>query len=266
VEQIDKVVTIDQSPIGRTSRSTPATYTQVMNEIRQLFSMLPEARVRGYDKSRFSFNLKGGQCEGCQGDGVKKIKMHLLPDVYVICDLCKGKRYNEETLQIKYKGKSISDVLDMTVEEAYEFFYSIPKIKHKLEIMKQIGLGYITLGQPATTLSGGEAQRIKLSRQLSKKPTGRTVYILDEPTTGLHFVDIERLLSILQKLVDAGNTVIVIEHDLEVIKCADYIIDLGPEGGAQGGYIVAEGSPEEIALNEASYTGRFLKEKLNAEF
>jgi len=262
IEQIDKVVCIDQSPIGRTSRSTPSTYTQVMTEIRELFSMLPEARVRGYTKSRFSFNLSGGRCESCQGDGVKKIKMHLLPDVYVLCDICKGKRYNEETLQIKYRGKSVSDVLQMTVSEALEFFSTIPKLKQKLQIMEDIGLGYITLGQSATTLSGGEAQRVKLSRELSKKPTGKTLYILDEPTTGLHMVDIERLLNILQRLVDTGNTVIVIEHDLDIIKCADYIIDLGPEGGINGGYLVASGTPEEVAMNVDSHTGKFLKEKL----
>ncbi|ACI21793.1 MULTISPECIES: excinuclease ABC subunit UvrA [Thermodesulfovibrio] len=262
IEQIDKVVCVDQSPIGRTSRSTPATYTQVMTEIRELFSLLPDARVRGYSKSRFSFNLLGGRCESCQGDGIKKIKMHLLPDVYVVCDNCKGKRYNEETLQIKYKGKNISEVLQMTVSEALEFFSAVPKLNQKLQIMEDIGLGYITLGQPATTLSGGEAQRVKLAKELSKKPTGKTLYILDEPTTGLHMVDIERLLNILQRLVDMGNTVIVIEHDLEIIKCADYIIDLGPEGGSSGGYLIAKGTPEEVALNPNSYTGKFLKEKL----
>jgi len=262
IEQIDKVVCIDQSPIGRTSRSTPATYTQVMNEIRELFSMLPDARIRGYTKSRFSFNISEGRCPACQGDGMKKIKMHLLPDVYVLCDSCKGKRYNEETLQIKYKGKSISDVLEMTVSEALEFFSALPKLKQKLQIMQDIGLGYITLGQPATTLSGGEAQRVKLAKELSKKSTGKTLYILDEPTTGLHMVDIERLLNILQRLVEMGNTVIVIEHDMDIIKCADYIIDLGPEGGILGGYLLAEGSPEEVAMNSKSYTGKFLKEKL----
>ncbi|GLI53591.1 excinuclease ABC subunit UvrA [Thermodesulfovibrio yellowstonii] len=262
IEQIDKVVCVDQSPIGRTSRSTPATYTQVMTEIREFFSLLPDARVRGYSKSRFSFNLPGGRCESCQGDGIKKIKMHLLPDVYVVCDNCKGKRYNEETLQIKYKGKNISEVLQMTVSEALEFFSALPKLNQKLQIMEDIGLGYITLGQPATTLSGGEAQRVKLAKELSKKPTGKTLYILDEPTTGLHMVDIERLLNILQRLVDMGNTVIVIEHDLEIIKCADYIIDLGPEGGSSGGYLIAKGTPEEVALNSNSYTGKFLKEKL----
>jgi excinuclease ABC subunit A len=233
-----------------------------MNEIRELFSMLPDAKIRGYTKSRFSFNLSEGRCPACQGDGMKKIKMHLLPDVYVLCDSCKGKRYNEETLQIKYKGKSISDVLEMTVSEALEFFSALPKLKQKLQIMQDIGLGYITLGQPATTLSGGEAQRVKLAKELSKKSTGKTLYILDEPTTGLHMVDIERLLNILQRLVEMGNTVIVIEHDMDIIKCADYIIDLGPEGGTLGGYLVAEGSPEEVAMNPESYTGKFLKEKL----
>lgn len=262
IEQIDKVVCIDQSPIGKTSRSTPATYTQVMTEIRELFSLLPDARVRGYSKSRFSFNLPGGRCESCQGDGIKKIKMHLLPDVYVVCDNCKGRRYNEETLQIKYKGRNINEVLQMTVSEALEFFSVVPKLRYKLQIMEDIGLGYITLGQPATTLSGGEAQRVKLSKELSKKPTGKTLYILDEPTTGLHMVDIERLLNILQRLVEMGNTVIIIEHDLEIIKCADYIIDLGPEGGLLGGYLVAKGTPEEVAANPNSYTGKFLKEKL----
>jgi len=262
IEQIDKVVCIDQSPLGRTSRSTPATYTQVMKEIRELFAMLPEARIRGYTKSRFSFNLSGGRCESCQGDGMKRIKMHLLPDVYVICDSCKGKRYNDETLQVSYKGKSISDILEMTVSETLEFFSAVPRLKHKLQLMQDIGLGYIKLGQPATTLSGGEAQRVKLTKELSKKATGKTLYILDEPTTGLHMVDIERLLSILQRIVENGNTVIVIEHDLDIIKCADYVIDLGPEGGTQGGYLVAEGTPEEVAMNPSSYTGKFLREKL----
>lgn len=263
IENIDKVVYIDQNPIGKTSRSTPATYTGVMTEIRNLFALLPESKVRGFSKSRFSFNLSEGRCESCQGDGIKKIKMHLLPDVYVLCDSCKGRRYNEETLKIKYKDKNISDVLNMTVREALDFFSSIPKLKNKLQLMEDIGLGYISLGQSATTLSGGEAQRVKLAKELSKKPTGKTLYILDEPTTGLHMIDIERLLSIIQKLVDLGNTVIVIEHDLDIIKCADYIIDLGPEGGNSGGYLIAEGSPEEIANNEKSYTGQFLRKKLN---
>ncbi len=263
IETIDKAVYINQNPIGKTSRSTPATYTGVMTEIRNLFALLPEAKVRGFSKSRFSFNLPDGRCESCQGDGIKKIKMHLLPDVYVLCDTCKGRRYNEETLKIKYKDKNISDVLNMTVTEALDFFSSIPKLKNKLQLMEDIGLGYISLGQSATTLSGGEAQRVKLAKELSKKPTGKTLYILDEPTTGLHMIDIERLLSIIQKLVDLGNTVIVIEHDLDIIKCADYIIDLGPEGGNSGGYLVAEGIPEEIAMNEKSYTGQFLRKKLN---
>lgn len=259
---IDKVVLVDQSPIGRTSRSTPATYTQIMTEIRELFSMLPESKIRGYTKSHFSFNLPGGRCEACQGDGLKKIKMNLLPDVYVLCDSCKGKRYKEEILNIKYKNKNISEILEMTVSEAREFFANIPKLTHKLKIMEEIGLGYISIGQPANTLSGGEAQRIKLSRELSKKATGNTLYILDEPTTGLHMVDIDRLLKILQRLVDMGNTVIVIEHDLDIIKWADYIIDLGPEGGEKGGQVVATGTPEEVAMNPNSYTGQFLKSKL----
>lgn len=263
IEKIDKVVYIDQNPIGKTSRSTPATYTGVLTEIRNLFALLPEAKVRGFSKSRFSFNLPEGRCESCQGDGIKKIKMHLLPDVYVLCDTCKGNRYNEETLKIKYKDKNISDVLNMTVTEALDFFSAIPRLKNKLQLMEDIGLGYISLGQSATTLSGGEAQRVKLSKELSKKPTGKTLYILDEPTTGLHMIDIERLLSIIQKLVDLGNTVIVIEHDLDIIKCADYIIDLGPEGGNLGGYLVAEGTPEEVAMNEKSYTGQFLRKKLD---
>lgn len=263
VENIDKVVYIDQNPIGRTSRSTPATYTGIMTEIRNLFALLPEAKVRGFNKSRFSFNLPEGRCESCYGDGTKKIKMNLLPDVYVLCDSCKGKRYNEETLKIKYKDKSIADVLNMTVSEALDFFSSIPGLKNKLQLMEDIGLGYISLGQSATTLSGGEAQRVKLAKELSKKPTGKTLYILDEPTTGLHMIDIERLLSIIQKLVDLGNTLIVIEHDLDVIKCADYIIDLGPEGGNSGGYLVAEGTPEEVAMNEKSFTGQFLRRKMN---
>jgi excinuclease ABC subunit A len=263
VEKIDKVICIDQKPIGKTSRSTPATYTGVMTEIRNLFSLLPEAKIRGFSKSRFSFNLPEGRCKSCQGEGDKKIEMHLLPDVYVQCDVCKGSRYNEETLKIKYKDKNISDILKMTVTEALNFFSSIPELKNKLQLMHDIGLGYLSLGQPATTLSGGEAQRVKLSKELSKKPSGKTVYILDEPTTGLHMVDIERLLAIIQKLVDLGNTVIVIEHDMDLIKCADYIIDLGPEGGNLGGYLIAEGTPEEVAINEKSFTGQYLRKKLN---
>uniref|UniRef100_A0A7C4W9B6 UvrABC system protein A n=1 Tax=candidate division WOR-3 bacterium TaxID=2052148 RepID=A0A7C4W9B6_UNCW3 len=261
-EEIDKVVNIDQSPIGRTPRSNPATYTNVFTPIRELFSQTKEAKMRGYPPGRFSFNVRGGRCENCGGDGVKKIEMHFLPDVYVTCEVCKGKRYNRETLEIKYKGKNIYDVLEMTVDEALEFFYNIPSIKRKLEMLKDVGLGYIKLGQPATTLSGGEAQRVKLARELSKIGTGRTLYLLDEPTTGLHFEDIRLLLIVLNRLVDKGNTVVVIEHNLEVIKCADWIIDLGPEGGENGGYVVACGRPEDIVKCEKSYTGKFLKEVL----
>lgn len=261
-ENIDKVVNIDQSPIGRTPRSNPATYTNVFTPIRELFAQTKEARMRGYQPGRFSFNVRGGRCENCGGDGVKKIEMHFLPDVYVTCEVCKGKRYNRETLEIKYKEKNIYDVLEMTVNEALEFFYNIPPIRRKLEMLRDVGLGYIKLGQPATTLSGGEAQRVKLARELSKIGTGRTLYLLDEPTTGLHFEDIRLLLIVLNRLVDKGNTVLVIEHNLEVIKCADWIIDLGPEGGEKGGYIVACGPPEEIAKCEKSYTGKFLREVL----
>jgi excinuclease ABC subunit A len=262
LEHIDKVINIDQSPIGRTPRSNPATYTGVFTYIRDLFAMIPEAKVRGYKVGRFSFNVRGGRCEACEGDGIIKIEMHFLPDVYVPCEVCKGKRYNRETLEIKYKGKNIADVLDMTVDEAYEFFINIPKIKRKLQTLKDVGLGYIHLGQPATTLSGGEAQRVKLSTELSKVSTGRTFYILDEPTTGLHFEDIKMLLGVLNKLVDKGNTVLVIEHNLEVIKTADYIVDLGPEGGDDGGKVIACGTPEEVAKVPGSYTGQFLKEIL----
>jgi len=264
VENVDKVINIDQSPIGRTPRSNPATYTGVFTPIRDLFAMLPEAKVRGYKPGRFSFNVRGGRCEACEGDGILKIEMHFLPDVYVPCEVCKGKRYNRETQEIKFKGKNIADVLDMTVDEAYEFFAKIPKIKRKLKTLKDVGLGYIHLGQPATTLSGGEAQRVKLSTELSKVSTGRTFYILDEPTTGLHFEDIKMLLGVLNKLVDMGNTVLVIEHNLDVIKTADFIIDLGPEGGDDGGRVVAIGMPEEVAKVPKSYTGRFLKEILKA--
>jgi len=262
LEHIDKVINIDQSPIGRTPRSNPATYTGVFTYIRDLLAMIREAKVRGYKVGRFSFNVKGGRCEACEGDGIIKIEMHFLPDVYVPCEICKGKRYNRETLEIKYKGKNIADVLDMTVDEAYEFFVNIPKIKRKLQTLKDVGLGYIHLGQPATTLSGGEAQRVKLSTELSKVSTGRTFYILDEPTTGLHFEDIKMLLGVLNKLVDKGNTVLVIEHNLEVIKTADYIIDLGPEGGDDGGRVIACGTPTEVAKVEGSYTGQFLKDIL----
>jgi len=258
LEQLDKIIDIDQSPIGRTPRSNPATYTDLFAPIRDWFAEMPEARTRGYKPGRFSFNVKGGRCEACQGDGVLKIEMHFLPDVFVKCDTCKGKRYNRETLEVKFREKSIADVLDMTVDEAKEFFRAVPKIHDRLSILQKVGLGYISLGQQATTLSGGEAQRIKLSKELAKRPTGRTLYILDEPTTGLHFEDIRKLLEVLHALVDAGNTVIVIEHNLEVIKTADHLIDLGPEGGEGGGRIVATGTPEDIAAAAGSYTGKFL--------
>jgi excinuclease ABC subunit A len=263
LEHIDKVVHVDQMPIGRTPRSNPATYTGVFQPIRELFAQLPESRMRGFQPGRFSFNVPGGRCESCSGDGVLRVEMHFLPDVYVTCEECHGKRYNRETLDIRYKGKTISDVLGMTAEEAYDFFQTIPAIHQKLETLVDVGLGYLQLGQPATTLSGGEAQRIKLARELSKRETGRTVYILDEPTTGLHFADIQRLLSVLNRLTDRGNTVIVIEHNMEVIKSADYIIDLGPEGGEEGGKLVGFGTPEELVQNPASYTGQFLKKKLH---
>ncbi|MDZ7374088.1 MAG: excinuclease ABC subunit UvrA [candidate division KSB1 bacterium] len=262
IEHIDKVINIDQSPIGRTPRSNPATYTGLFTYIRDLYSRLPEARMRGYKPGRFSFNVKGGRCEACQGDGIIKIEMHFLPDVYVTCEVCKGRRYNRETLEIKYKGKSIADVLEMTVSQALEFFENIPPIRRKLQTLHDVGLGYIRLGQQATTLSGGEAQRVKLAAELSKVSTGRTLYILDEPTTGLHFEDIRMLLDVLNRLVERGNTVIVIEHHMDVIKTADYIIDLGPEGGEQGGYVVAVGTPEEVAQNPRSYTGHFLRREL----
>jgi len=262
IEFIDKVINIDQSPIGRTPRSNPATYTGVFDPIRELFSNTPDAKMRGYKPGRFSFNVKGGRCEACSGDGIIKIEMNFLPDVYVPCEVCKGNRYNRETLEIKYKGKNISDVLNMTVEEALDFFKNIPRIKSKLETLNDVGLGYIKLGQPSTQLSGGEAQRVKLATELSRRSTGKTVYILDEPTTGLHFADVDRLLDVLNRLVDGGNTVIVIEHNLDVIKSADYIIDMGPEGGDRGGRIVATGTPEEVAENNFSYTGQFLKKIL----
>ncbi len=264
VEHIDKVVNIDQSPIGRTPRSNPGTYTGVFTFIRELFSRTPDARMRGYKPGRFSFNVKGGRCESCKGDGIVRIEMHFLPDVYVACDVCNGKRYNRETLEVKYKGKNITDVLDMTVNQAFKFFENIKTIKIKLKTLVDVGLGYIHIGQPATTLSGGEAQRVKLSRELSKRGTGKTVYILDEPTTGLHVDDIKRLLGVLGRLVDAGNTVMVIEHNMDVIKTADYIIDLGPEGGDEGGYVVGSGTPEKIAAITNSYTGQFLKKYLEA--
>ena len=263
MENLDKVIKIDQSPIGRTPRSNPATYTGVFNDIRELFASTTDAKVRGFTSSRFSFNVKGGRCESCQGDGIIKIEMHFLPDVYVSCDVCKGKRYNHETLEVKYKGKSIYDVLEMTVEEALDFFRDIPKIERKLRTLWEVGLNYIKLGQQATTLSGGEAQRVKLATELAKRSTGKTVYILDEPTTGLHIADVHRLIDVLQRLVDAGNSVVVIEHNLDLIKTADYIIDLGPEGGSGGGTVVAKGTPEQVAKTSGSYTGEYLKPLLN---
>lgn len=262
LEHIDKVIDIDQSPIGRTPRSNPATYTGLFTPIRDLFAQLPEAKLRGYEKGRFSFNVKGGRCEACSGDGIIKIEMHFLPDVYVPCEVCKGKRYNRETLEVKYKGKNIFDVLDMNVTEAVEFFKNHPSILRQLETLEEVGLGYVKLGQPSTQLSGGEAQRIKLASELSKRSTGKTLYILDEPTTGLHFADVDKLIQVLNRLVDAGNTVVVIEHNLDVIKVSDHIIDLGPEGGSRGGMVIATGTPEEIAGNPESYTGRFLKKIL----
>ena len=262
IEHIDKVIEVDQSPIGRTPRSNPVTYTGVFSFIRDIFAKLPDARSRGYKSGRFSFNVKGGRCEACAGDGIKKIEMHFLPDVYVKCEVCGGKRFNEATLEVTYKGKSIADVLDMSVAEALGVFENIPKIKTILQTLFDVGLGYIQLGQSATTLSGGEAQRVKLASELCKRSTGKTFYILDEPTTGLHFADVEKLLSVLQRLVDLGNTVLVVEHNLDVIKCADYCIDLGPEGGDKGGEVVACGSPEELLSFRRSYTGQYLKDVL----
>ena len=262
-DQLDKIIAIDQSPIGRTPRSNPATYTGVFDQIRDLFAMTKDAKAKGYNKGRFSFNKKGGRCEACAGDGIIKIEMHFLPDVYVPCEVCHGKRYNRETLEVKYKGKSIYDVLNMSVEEACDFFSNIPSISRKMETLRDVGLGYIRLGQPSTELSGGEAQRIKLAAELSKRSTGKTIYILDEPTTGLHFADVHKLVDILARLTEGGNTVIVIEHNLEVIKTADYIIDMGPEGGSGGGTVVAAGTPEEICEVEKSYTGQYLKGILN---
>ena len=259
LEHLDKVIQIDQSPIGRTPRSNPATYTGLFNDIRELFASTQDAKMRGFTASRFSFNVKGGRCEACQGDGIICIEMHFLPDVYVPCDVCKGHRYNRETLEVKYKGKSIYDVLEMTVEEALDFFRDIPKLARKLQTIYDVGLGYVKVGQPATTLSGGEAQRVKLATELSKRSTGRTIYILDEPTTGLHIADVHRLIDVLQRLVDGGNTVVVIEHNLDLIKTADHIIDLGPEGGNRGGTIVAQGTPEQVARVEGSYTGQYLR-------
>ena len=259
---MDKVICIDQSPIGRTPRSNPATYTGVFDQIRTLFAATPDAKARGYQKGRFSFNVKGGRCEACSGDGIIKIEMHFLPDVYVPCEVCQGKRYNRETLEVKYKGKSIYDVLDMTVEEALDFFASVPSIKRKIQTLYDVGLSYIRLGQPSTTLSGGEAQRIKLATELSRRSTGKTIYILDEPTTGLHFADVHKLVEILHRLAENGNSVFVIEHNLDVIKTADYIIDMGPEGGDGGGTVVAQGTPEEIAEIPESYTGQYVKKYL----
>jgi excinuclease ABC subunit A len=262
IEYIDKVVMVDQSPIGRTPRSNPATYTGAFTPIRELFASLPESKAKGYKAGRFSFNVPGGRCEACEGNGYIKVEMQFLPDVYVPCEVCHGKRYNKETLEIKYKGKSIADVLEMSVKEALAFFENIPEIKRKLQFLDDVGLGYIKLGQSATTLSGGEAQRVKLASELQKRGTGRTVYFLDEPTTGLHFADVHKLIDVLQRLVNQGNTVIIIEHNLDVIKSADYIIDLGPEGGERGGYVVATGTPEEVANNPKSYTGQYLKKVL----
>ena len=259
IENLDKVIDIDQAPIGRTPRSNPATYTGVFDIIRDLFAATTDAKERGYKKGRFSFNVKGGRCEACSGDGIIKIEMHFLPDVYVPCEVCGGKRYNRETLEVRYKGKTIYDVLNMTVDEAVEFFENVPTLRRKIETIREVGLGYIRLGQPSTELSGGEAQRMKLAAELSKKSTGRTVYILDEPTTGLHFADVHKLTDILQRLTEGGNTVIVIEHNLDVIKTADYIIDMGPEGGDGGGTVIATGTPEEVAKVKGSYTGKYLK-------
>ncbi|WP_370030141.1 ATP-binding cassette domain-containing protein, partial [Qipengyuania mesophila] len=262
LEFCDKVIEIDQSPIGRTPRSNPATYTGAFTQIRDWFAGLPEAQARGYKPGRFSFNVKGGRCEACQGDGLIKIEMHFLPDVYVTCEECGGKRYNRETLEVKFKGHSIADVLDMTIEDAEEFFKAVPPIRDKMHMLNEVGLGYVKVGQQATTLSGGEAQRVKLAKELSKRSTGQTLYILDEPTTGLHFEDVRKLLEVLHRLVDQGNSVVVIEHNLDVIKTADHILDLGPGGGVRGGKVVAQGTPEEVAAVEGSYTGQYLKPML----
>jgi excinuclease ABC subunit A len=259
IDQIDKVIEIDQSPIGRTPRSNPATYTGLWTPLRELLAAVPEARLRGYKPGRFSFNVKGGRCEACEGAGIVQIEMHFLPDVYVACEVCKGKRYNRETLEIHYKGKNVAEILEMTVEEALTFFEAVPSIRAKLQTLNDVGMGYVHLGQPATTLSGGEAQRVKLATELSKRATGKTFYILDEPTTGLHFDDVARLLTVLSRLVESGNTVVVIEHNLDVIKTADWVIDLGPEGGDKGGELVAAGTPEDVAANPASYTGQYLR-------
>ena len=262
IDQLDKIIAIDQSPIGRTPRSNPATYTGAFDLIRDLFASSTDAKAKGYDKGRFSFNKKGGRCEACSGDGIIKIEMHFLPDIYVPCEVCGGKRYNRDTLDVKYKGKSIYDVLNMTVEEAMKFFENVPSIHRKIETLYDVGLSYIRLGQPSTELSGGEAQRIKLATELSKRGTGKTIYILDEPTTGLHFADVHRLIEILRRLSDGGNTVVVIEHNLDVIKTADYLIDIGPEGGEGGGTVIAKGTPEEVATVADSYTGRYVKKMI----
>ena len=262
IENLDKIIAIDQSPIGRTPRSNPATYTGLFNDIRDLFASTNDAKIRGYGPGRFSFNVKGGRCEACSGDGLVKIEMHFLADVYVPCEVCKGSRYNRETLEVQYKGKNISQVLNMTAEEAVDFFENLPKIRRKAQTMVEVGLGYVKLGQSSTTLSGGEAQRVKLATELARVSTGRTIYVLDEPTTGLHAADVHKLIEVLQQLVDAGNTVLVIEHNLDVIKTADHIIDLGPEGGDGGGYVVAAGTPEDVAATEGSYTGQYLKKYL----
>ena len=263
IEQLDKIINIDQSPIGRTPRSNPATYTNLFNDIREVFANTNEAKIRGYKAGRFSFNVKGGRCEACAGDGIVRIEMHFLADVFVPCEVCKGHRYNRETLEVKYKGKNIYDVLEMTVDEAAVFFENLPKLRRKLETLQEVGLGYVKLGQSSTTLSGGEAQRVKLATELSKRSTGRTIYVLDEPTTGLHTADVHKLIEVLQKLAEGGNSVVVIEHNLDVIKTADYILDLGPEGGAGGGKIIAKGTPEEIAKAKDSYTGLYLKKILS---
>ena len=262
LDQLDKVIVIDQSPIGRTPRSNPATYTGAFNLIRDLFAQLPGSKVRGFGPGRYSFNVKGGRCETCKGDGILKIEMNFLPDVYVTCEQCAGRRYNRETLEVKFNGKSIADVLDLTIDDALEFFKNITGIARRLRTLSEVGLGYLQLGQPATTLSGGEAQRVKLSAELSKRDTGRTLYLLDEPTTGLHFADVHRLIQVFQRLRDAGNTLVVIEHNLDVIKTADYILDLGPEGGENGGRLVVSGTPEEVAAHRSSHTGRYLAEVL----
>ena len=261
-EYIDKVINVSQEPIGRTPRSNPATYIKLFDEIRDLFANTIEAKARGFDKGRFSFNVTGGRCEKCEGAGVTRVPMNFLPDVYVRCDACNGKRYNEETLQVTYKGKNIYEVLEMTVEDALDFFSNIPKVKHKIQTLYDVGLGYIKLGQPATTLSGGEAQRVKLAYELQRKPTGKTLYILDEPTTGLHSHDVKQLIAVLQQIVDHGDTVLVIEHNLDVIKVSDYIIDIGPDGGDRGGKVIATGTPEEVSKSSVSYTGQYLKKVL----